>query len=98
MEQVIDHRDMWKDCGDNPLYPQGGTWIFDRAYWCPGDLQVPDIFDIPLSKSAHVLDLNMKPFIANDIKQPREQITSYFFQFAEPNHSNDVAIEDIIAP
>ncbi len=96
--KVIDHRDMWKDCGDNPLYPQGGTWIFDRAYWCPGDLQAPDIFDIPLSNTSHVLDLNMKPFIANDVKQPREQITSYFFQFAEPNHANDVAIEDIIAP
>jgi len=96
--KVIDHRDMWKDCGDNPLYPQGGTWIFDRAYWCPGDLQVPDVFDIPLTKSTHVLDLNMKPFTANDVKQPREQITSYFFQFAEPNHTNDVAIEDIIAP
>ena len=27
---------VWKECGDNPIYPQGGTWIFDRAGWCPG--------------------------------------------------------------
>ncbi|MBK8441874.1 MAG: hypothetical protein IPL35_00010 [Sphingobacteriales bacterium] len=20
---------VWKECADNPLYPQGGTWIFD---------------------------------------------------------------------
>jgi hypothetical protein len=96
--EVVDHRDMWKECGDNPLYPQGGTWIFDRAYWCPGDLQVPDIIDIPLSKKQHTLDLNMEPFTANNIDQPREQITSYFFQFAEPNNTNDVRIEEIIAP
>ena len=96
--EVVDHRDMWKDCGENPLYPQGGTWIFDRAYWCPGDLQVPDIIDVQLTKSKHTLDLNMKPFTANNINQPKEQITSYFFQFAEPNHTNDVAIEEIIAP
>ncbi len=96
--EVVDHRDLWKDCGENPLYPQGGTWIFDRAYWCPGDLQVPDIIDIQLTKSKHTLDLNMEPFTANNINQPKEQITSYFFQFAEPTHSNDVAIEDIIAP
>ena len=19
------------------LYPQGGTWVYDRANWCPGD-------------------------------------------------------------
>jgi hypothetical protein len=97
-DKLIDHRDMWKDCGDNPLYPQGGTWIFDRAYWCPGDLQQPDIIDIPLSNKTHTIDLNMEPFTANNIKQPREAITSYFFQFSEPTHKNDVSIEEIIVP
>ncbi|MCE4563831.1 peptide-N-glycosidase [Maribellus sp. CM-23] len=96
--QVVDHRDMWKDCGNNPLYPQGGTWIFDRGYWCPGDLQVPDLVDIPLEKSKHTLDLNMEPFTANNIDQPKEQITSYFFQYGAPNRANDVIIEEIIAP
>jgi hypothetical protein len=96
--KVVDHRDMWKDCGDNPLYPQGGTWIFDRAYWCPGDLQVPDIIDVPLTKSKYTLDLDMEPFTATNIDQPKEQITSFFFQFAEPANINDVAIEEIIAP
>ncbi len=96
--KVIQHRNLWKDCGENPLYPQGGTWIFDRGNWCPGDLIVPDIIDIPLTKPTHTLDLNMKPFTANNINQPKEQITSYFFQFAKPNHTNDVAIEEIISP
>jgi hypothetical protein len=97
-DKIVDHRDMWKDCGNNPLYPQGGTWIFDRAYWCPGDLQVPDIVDIPLKNNVHMLDLDMEPMTATNIDQPKEQITSYFFQFAEPNNNNDVAIEEIIAP
>ena len=26
---------VWKDCGNNPIYPQGGTWPYDRAGWCP---------------------------------------------------------------
>ncbi|WMI65504.1 peptide-N-glycosidase F-related protein [Aestuariibaculum sp. YM273] len=95
---TIDKRDLWKECSDNPLYPQGGTWIYDRADWCPGDLQLPDIIDTPLTKSSHVLDLNMMPFTANNIDQPKEQITSYFFQYKTPNHTNDVEIEEIIAP
>jgi hypothetical protein len=40
----------------------------------------------------------MEPFKANNVNQPREVITAYFFQFAEPTHQNDVAIEEIIAP
>ena len=27
---------LWKECADNALYPQGGTWLNDRAAWCPG--------------------------------------------------------------
>ena len=25
-----------QECADNALFPQGGTWIYDRAGWCPG--------------------------------------------------------------
>ncbi len=28
--------DIMQECAVNPLYPQGGTWIYDRAGWCPG--------------------------------------------------------------
>jgi hypothetical protein len=28
---------IWKDdCGCNKIQPQGGTWIYNRAGWCPG--------------------------------------------------------------
>ncbi len=28
---------VWRNnCDLNPVYPQGGTWIYDRANWCPG--------------------------------------------------------------
>lgn len=27
----------WKECANIPIFPQGGTWLFDRAGWCPGD-------------------------------------------------------------
>ncbi|MFM7813085.1 MAG: peptide-N-glycosidase F-related protein, partial [Flavobacteriales bacterium] len=34
--QAIASWDIMQECADNPLYPQGGTWIYDRAGWCPG--------------------------------------------------------------
>ncbi|MFA6571552.1 MAG: peptide-N-glycosidase F-related protein, partial [Bacteroidota bacterium] len=30
-------RFIWRDdCGKNPIYPQGGTWVYNRSNWCPG--------------------------------------------------------------
>ncbi|MBK9108672.1 MAG: T9SS type A sorting domain-containing protein [Saprospiraceae bacterium] len=37
---------VWKECADNPIFPQGGTWIFDRAGWCPGAASDVHQFDI----------------------------------------------------
>jgi hypothetical protein len=37
----------WRDdCAQNPCSPQGGTWRFNRAGWCPGDKVVPWDLDI----------------------------------------------------
>jgi len=37
---------LWKECADNPVYPQGGTWIYDRAGWCPGMATTVNEIDI----------------------------------------------------
>ncbi len=26
-----------KECSLNPVFPQGGTWLYDRQGWCPGE-------------------------------------------------------------
>ncbi|HCK21546.1 MAG TPA: hypothetical protein DHW15_05130, partial [Bacteroidetes bacterium] len=34
---VVWTQEVWRDdCDVNPVYPQGGTWVYDRANWCPG--------------------------------------------------------------
>lgn len=41
---------LWRDdCDRNPCSPQGGTWQFARAGWCPGDAVEP--WDVDLSGS-----------------------------------------------
>ncbi|MEM7038518.1 MAG: LamG-like jellyroll fold domain-containing protein, partial [Bacteroidota bacterium] len=37
---------VWTECSAIPVYPQGGTWLFDRAGWCPGD--PTDLEEYPL--------------------------------------------------
>ncbi|WP_164126015.1 peptide-N-glycosidase F-related protein [Sphingobacterium luzhongxinii] len=95
---VVDKRDMWKRCGDNPLYPQGGTWIYDRAYWCPGDLQKPDIIDIFTKPGKHQVSLMMEPYVATGNIQATENISSFLFHYSAPKQKTDVAVEAIMVP
>lgn len=97
-EKTIDRRDMWKDCGGNPLYPQGGTWIYDRAYWCPGDLQQPDVIDVFTTPGKHTVSLQMEPYTATANIQAVENISAYLFQYTGPLQKYDVAIEAIMTP
>ncbi|MFV0506480.1 MAG: peptide-N-glycosidase F-related protein [Bacteroidales bacterium] len=98
-DTIVQEKDLWKNCGNNPLYPQGGTWIFDRALWCPGDLQEPDIINTyPTSGSKHALTMEMEPYQTDNIKQPKENIRSTIFYYSAPKNENDVLLEEILKP
>lgn len=96
--RLVDHRNMWKDCGGNPLYPQGGTWVYDRAYWCPGDLQEPDVIDLFVTPGQHQLSLQMEPYTATDNIQAVENISAYLFHYSSPLKKFDVAVDKLMVP
>lgn len=96
---TIDKKNLWKECGSNPLYPQGGTWIFDRGMWCPGDLQPADCYDLfSVPGEQHTLNLVMEPYAATENIQANESIASYLIHYASPRSKNDAAIAEIIVP
>ncbi len=52
----------------NPVYPQGGTWQFDRAGWCPGTFV--DTYDFELSPFVRpgdriLIDYQVEPYNAD---------------------------------
>ena len=96
--KVVNHRNMWKDCGANPLYPQGGTWVYDRAYWCPGDLQVPDVIDLYTSSGKHSVGITMEPYTATENIQANENISAFLFFYTAPLQKFDVAVDQIVVP
>ena len=93
---TIDKKQIWKECSTNPLYPQAGTWIHDRAAWCPGDLQAPDEYLLSLQER-NTLDVNMEPYEATPT-QAVENITAYLIQYKKAIAKNDAAIVAIQAP
>ena len=88
---------VWKECAENPIYPQGGTWIYDRAGWCPGrptDLQEFDITPFVTPGQAHSLDYGVNGGSGTSNYIVNNQLVEY----GAPNFTLDAAIVDIMNP
>jgi len=99
--QSLYTQEIWRDdCGEVALYPQGGTWIYDRANWCPGDKATTRLHELtPYIQTGedNLLDFN----IYRPNWNPAEASYIYDAQlitYEEPNFSLDAVMEDIIAP
>lgn len=91
---------VWRQCGANPLYPQAGTWVYNRTNWCPGEIVFPHIYDFNVAKgSNHWLDVDMESFTMNDQSQSANFVFgSVMIHYKKPNFNNEIAITDILAP
>ncbi len=93
---------LWRStCDFNPLYPQGGTWIYSRANWCPGAEVSPYEYDLStyLPDDSITVDYDMQSYIWNGQgSTPNYRIEGYLFEYQAANFTNDASIEDIVAP
>lgn len=99
-ESQIDQVDMWRnDCGVNDLYPQGGTWIYNRSNWCPGAKVIPLLTDLPniTDETAYDLDVQFENYNGSG-NLGNYKFNALVFYYGEPNHELDAAITDIVAP
>ena len=99
--QSLYTQEIWRDdCGEVALYPQGGTWVYDRANWCPGDKATTrehELSSYIQSDQDNILSFNINRPNWN----PAEASYIYDAQlitYEEPNFSLDAVMEDIIAP
>jgi hypothetical protein len=57
---------LWRaDCSTNTCSPQGGTWTYPRAGWCPGDKVTPwdvDVTSFVTPGSPAILDYDVQPY------------------------------------
>ena len=92
---------VWTDCGNNPIYPQGGTWPFDRAGWCPGTIVDEHEFELTpyVNPSDTIkLDYGIENYYDNGEKDGTFRMTQQLISYGAPNFKNDVELVDIIAP
>src|SRR5690606_38181591 len=88
---------LWKECADNPVYPQGGTWVYDRAGWCPGapsDLREFEIMHLVGSNTEVIVDYGLNTASGDS----RYIVNAQLVKYGPHSFSNDAALEDIISP
>ncbi|MDC3253829.1 peptide-N-glycosidase F-related protein [bacterium] len=87
---------VWKECADNPIFPQGGTWIYDRAGWCPGeatDIQEFNLLEWVYAGDEVEIDYGVVTASGNSRYIVNAQMVSY----GDPNFTLDADI-DILTP
>jgi hypothetical protein len=90
--------DVWKACGRNPIYPQGGTWIFDRAGWCPGMATDVNEFDVtPLVTPGATASFDYGVNGAT-MATANYLVNTQLVTYAPAAHALDASIETIMRP
>jgi hypothetical protein len=88
---------VWKECADNPIFPQGGTWIYDRAGWCPGaptDLEEYEITDLVTPGDSVNFDYGILSATGTSNYLVNNQLVTY----GEANFSLDARILEVQRP
>ena len=100
-DTMVDQTDIWRDdCGSNFLYPQSGTWVYDRGNWCPGDLVRVNNHTVPsaaLSSSTFTTRLDFQPYVSGN-NNASYKIAGTMFFYGDFNHTVDLGIDEVISP
>lgn len=93
---------IWKDdCGKNPLFRQNGTWIYNRAGWCPGGEGVLHEFEVTdhlTAGTTQQIGFNWQ-FYRNT--SPNNSSYTFFgelIQYGDFNYSNEAELIEILKP
>ncbi len=94
---------IWRsDCGLNHLMHQAGTWLYDRANWCPGEkgtVREHDISGLITPGNAVTLDMDLDAYTNSVTSQnPNYIMAAQLITYGNPNFSNDISMEEILAP
>jgi endonuclease/exonuclease/phosphatase family metal-dependent hydrolase len=93
---------IWRDCGMNPVYPQGGTWQFDRAGWCPGTFV--DTYDFEITPYVNpgdpvTIDYSLEPYDPDNGEESGNfEMAMQLFEYSAPNYHLNLELNDILAP
>jgi hypothetical protein len=88
---------IWRDnCGMNELYPESGTWIYNRGNWCPGAIVYANFHDLPgvVSNAPYTIGLQFDPYTGGGSYTTEGTL----FFYGGLKKILDASIDQVIAP
>lgn len=93
---------IWRDkCGENPIYPQGGTWVYNRSNWCPGEEVYPYDYDLTQQLQVNAtatIDMDMEPYVNQGNNNSSYIISGLLFLYRDNAFKDEASIEEVMAP
>ena len=99
---VVRTEDIWLECDEIAVSPQGGTWLLSRANWCPGDLvethefELSDFIQGSGSSKTINLDIDFMDYVPGAAAS--YSLSAQLITYAPYRRDYDVLLEEIIAP
>ena len=92
--------DIFQECGLNPIFPQGGTWLFDRAGWCPSrPTRLTENDLTPFVTAGNTVSIDYTTSNANiNGGDYRYHAAHQVVAYGAPNFNQDAAIVEILSP
>lgn len=87
---------VWKECAENPVFPQGGTWIYDRAGWCPG--MATDVKEIDITSLVSGNTVNVDYGVSTASGTSDYIVNNQLVSYGSANFSLDARIIKVIRP
>lgn len=87
-------------CSDNPMIAQGGTWVYPRQGWCPGQASLLKEFNLtPYITPGNTVTLDYgcsnPPNITGDY---RYLVANQLISYGPMNYNLDAAVIDVLQP
>lgn len=103
----VDQYTIWRpNCGANELYPQSGTWIYQRGNWCPGAIVYTNTHNLQniTAGTNFTTDIVFDPYTSPSNYSPDNfefgSYTTYatLIYYGGFNKTLDASLDEIIAP
>ncbi|KZN49319.1 peptide-N-glycosidase F-related protein [Pseudoalteromonas luteoviolacea] len=100
---LVIQQNLWRDdCDQSATFPQGGTYLFARANWCPGEAVTPFSYPVDISNVNSEFDLNWQAYSWAPSQYgkdaPRYIVNAVLVTYGEQTVEEDIALTTIVKP
>lgn len=89
-----------QNCTKNVIFPQGGTWVYNRQGWCPGETSLMKEYDLTSYVTAGTT-VNMDYTTSNPPNPGgdyRYIVANQLVTYGATNHVKDACLVEVLAP